>query len=203
VAEVAGVAGVAVEQLAVDDDAAADARRHRQHAVVVDPLRGALPPLGERQRLAVEIAVHAQPAELAEPGAQGELAPRRDVHRRHRLAVARDGPGRSDADADDAHLVAIGGVELLLDDAGEVLEVGVGSDVGFDEDDRAIEQLAARRHETSGELRAADVDPEHDGRQLARRRERFGGVTDEVVGRVRRRGVDGIHGKKRPAMVRP
>ena len=46
-----------VEQLAVEHDPAADARRHGQHAVVVEALGRALPALGQGQRLAVELAV--------------------------------------------------------------------------------------------------------------------------------------------------
>ena len=66
-----------------------------------------------------------------------------------------------------AHVVALGGVELLLDDAGERLEVGLRADVLVDEHDGAVEQLAARRDQAGGELGAADVDGEHDRRQLA------------------------------------
>ena len=73
--------------------------RHGQHAVVVVTLGRALPALGEGERLAVELAVHPRAGELADPGAQRELPPRRDVDRRHRLAVAGDRPGRPDADA--------------------------------------------------------------------------------------------------------
>ena len=145
VADVAGVGRRAVEQLAVEHDAAADAGRDRQHAVVVVALGRALPALGQGQRLAVEVAVDAGAGELLEPGAQRELPPGRDVDRRHRLAVAGDRSGRADADAGDAHLVALGGLELLLDDAGERLEVGLRADVLVDEDDGAVEQLAAHR----------------------------------------------------------
>ena len=44
--------------------------------------------------------------------------------------------------------MALGGVELLLDDAGQRLEVGLGPDVVVDEHDGAVEQLATRRDET-------------------------------------------------------
>src|SRR5262249_7865710 len=100
--------------------------------------------LGEGQRLAVELAVDAVPGQLAEPPAQREAAPGRDVDGRDGLAVAGDRAGRPDTDAHDADLVAIGGVELLLDDAGERREVGLGSGVLVDEDDGAVDQLAAR-----------------------------------------------------------
>ena len=65
VPDVAGVGRRAVEQLAVEDDAAADPRRHGQHAVVVVTLGRALPALGEGERLAVELAVHTGAGELA------------------------------------------------------------------------------------------------------------------------------------------
>ena len=90
VADVAGVGRRAVEQLAVEHDAAADRRRHGDHAVVVVTLGRAHPALGQRQRLAVEVAVHPLGRQLAQPLAERELAPRREVDGRHRLAVGRD-----------------------------------------------------------------------------------------------------------------
>ena len=82
----------------------------------------------------------------------------------------------------------LGGVELLLDDPGERLEVGLGTDVLVDEHDGAVEQLAARRDQAGGELGAADVDGEHDRRQLAGAardlgRRRIGRRVGDVVGR--------------------
>ena len=77
VADVAGVGRRAVEQLAVEDDAAADAGRHAHHAVVVVALGGAHPALGEGQRLAVEVAVHPLRRQLAQSLAERELPPRR------------------------------------------------------------------------------------------------------------------------------
>ena len=174
VPQVPGVGGGPVEQLAVEDDPPADAGRDRQHAVVVVALGGALPPLGERQRLAVEVAVDAGAGQLLEPGAQRELPPRRDVDGRDGRAVAGDRPGRPDPDAGDAHLVALGGVELLLDDPGQRLEVGLRPDVLVDQDDGAVEQVAAHRDEAGGELGAADVDGEHGRWQPLRRRRRDG-----------------------------
>ena len=84
--DVAGVAVVAVEQSAIEDDAAADAGRH-DHADEVRHAAGpALPCLTERKRLRVIVDVHGQAGVLSESGAKRKVSPDGDVDRRHRLA---------------------------------------------------------------------------------------------------------------------
>ena len=74
VTDVAGVAGRTVEQLAVEHDAAADAGRHDHRQEVGVALRRAEPPLGEGQRLGVEVAVHVDSRSPRQPLAQRERA---------------------------------------------------------------------------------------------------------------------------------
>ena len=68
VADVAGVAVGAVEQPAVEHDAAADAGRHDHGEEVRHARGGAAPALAERQRLGVVVDVHRQ-AGSARPAA--------------------------------------------------------------------------------------------------------------------------------------
>ena len=147
-----------------------------------DAHRRALPALGQRQRLAVEVAVHAVPGERADPFAEREAAPGRDVDRRHRLAVAGDRTGRADADGGDAHPVAVGGLQLLVDDPGQLREVGLGADVVVDEHDGPVDELALGTDQSGGELGAADVDGQDDLGQLRRRRHRRRRVGHLVAG---------------------
>ena len=173
VPDVAGVGRRAVEQLAVEHDAAADAGRHRQHAVVVVALGRALPALGEGQRLAVEVAVHAGAGRARASRARSGNSRQAGMLTGETVSQWRViGPAEPTPTHGHAHLVAVGGVELLLDDAGQRLEVGLRTDVLVDEHDGAVEQLAARRDQPGGELGAADVDGQHDRRQPPRRRHR-------------------------------
>ena len=97
------------------------------------------------------------------------------------------GPAEPTPTHGDAHAVALGGVELLLDDAGERLEVGLGPDVLVDEHDGAVEQLAAR----STISPAANLVPPMSTASTTGGSRRGGGVgavvvgVGSVVGRVR------------------
>ena len=81
VADVTGVAGRPVEQLAVDHEAATDAGRHGHGAEARHVAGGAEPPLRQRQRLGIEISVHRKTGQVAKVLAQGKRPPRRDVDR--------------------------------------------------------------------------------------------------------------------------
>jgi hypothetical protein len=67
VADMARVAVGAVEQPAVEHDAATDAGRHDHAEVVVAPGRGADPAFAERERLRVVVDEGRQPDQLGEP----------------------------------------------------------------------------------------------------------------------------------------
>ena len=161
VADVAGVPGRPVEQLAVDDDPTADAGRHGERAERRQALGRAEPTLGQRQGLGVEIAVHRELEHLAQVLAQRERPPGRDVHRRHGRALALDRSGATDADRrDDDAVVLLDLLELLAHDPDERGEVRLRTDVALDRHERAVEQFAPQRHQPGRELRAADVDGE-------------------------------------------
>ena len=72
VADVAGVAVGAVEQAAVEHDAAADAGRHDHPDVVARARRRADPTLAERERLGVVVD------ERRQAGVRGEPRPQRE-----------------------------------------------------------------------------------------------------------------------------
>ena len=160
----------AIEQLAVEDDAPADSGRHDDHAVVVVPLGRPHPALGERQRLAVEIAVHTIGGRFrSRYRKEWKLPPRRDRCGRHGFAVGGDRTGASDSDGGDAKIVAIGELHLLLDDRGEIVEVRFRPDVRLDGCQRAVDELALGRDQPGFELcSTADVDRQDGGRQLPR-----------------------------------
>ena len=124
-------------------------------------LRRAEPTLGQGQGLGVEVAVHRELEHLAQVLAQRERPPRRDAHRGDGHALAVDGSGAPDPDRrDDDTVVLLDLVELLAHDPDERREVRLRTDVTLDRHERAVEQLAAHRHQPGRELRAADVDGE-------------------------------------------
>ena len=92
VSHVAGIAGRALEQRTVQDDSAADARRHDHRQVVALPDGRAEPALAERQGLRVHVAVDLEPEHVLQPIAQRELAPGHQIEGRDRLDVAVIGP---------------------------------------------------------------------------------------------------------------
>ncbi len=81
VADVAGVAGRAVEQATVDDDPPADSRRHDHADVIGLPRRGPEPSLGDGKRLGVVVHHGVEAGVLGDAAPQRELAPLGDVER--------------------------------------------------------------------------------------------------------------------------
>ena len=101
-ADVAGIAGRAVEQTAVDDDPAAHSGGHDHPDVVGLPRGGAEPSLGDSERLGVVVHDRPEAGVLGDAPPERELAPLRDVQRRYRFATGRHGPAAPDSTRDHA-----------------------------------------------------------------------------------------------------
>ena len=156
VADVAGVAVVAVEEPAVEDDAAADAGRHDHREVVALALarRRASPRRGRApwRRCRRGRAGRARPTSRAR---SGKPAPAGDVERRHRLAARVIGPPHPTPQATSSPRAHLGDrVEQRREDRPRRRPSGVGRSARASSSPSAVDD--AGRH-----LRAADVDREH------------------------------------------
>jgi hypothetical protein len=164
VSDVARVAEPAIEQPAVEHDAAAHTRRHDHGDVVVVAGRGADPPFAERQRLCIVVHERRQARQRLEPRPQGEGPPPGDVQRRHLLAAGAHrppAPGAADHDAvpgshrrgDLPHHAR----QVVPEHFGLVRARG-----GRGRAHRSIQQGAVEGNEAGGHLGAADVDGERE-----------------------------------------
>ena len=113
VADVTGVARVAIDEFSIDHDAAADTRRHGHRAEVADPDGSPEPPLSESERLRVEIAEDAKTGQLLEVTLQREPVPGGDVDRGDRRAVRLDRTRASDPDRQHLSTMVFAGADQL------------------------------------------------------------------------------------------
>ncbi len=162
-ADVPGVARGAVEQLAVQHDAATHPGRHHHRHEVRRALRGAEPALGQCQRLRVEVAEHGQAEAVDEVLTQREAAPRRGVQRRDGVDIAFQRTRRTHADHERPEMMVLGGpLDHVVHDVGERVEQLHVVEGVVDRYLGAIDQLATGCHQPGSHLGAADVDRHDD-----------------------------------------
>ena len=152
VTDVPRVAGVAVEQPAVEDDPAADTGRHDHPDEVPGAPRRAAPALTERERLGVVVDPNRKVGTSCQPGTKGEGAPCGNVERRHVLTVRIHRAAATDADP--RHTRAVERVDELDQRAEQHFGVALARRGCVDpRGERAVVV-----HQTCRQLGAADVD---------------------------------------------
>ena len=162
VADLAGLTRLAVEEVTVEYDGAGDAARHGDREEVRMALRCTEPPLGECQRLGVEVAVHGESRQFLQTTPQGEVTPRRSADRRHQVEVAGDQATAADADPDNSCMMSIGDLrDEIRHHTGECGVVRLRSDVDLDRRRSSIDEDTSRRHQARLETVSADVDGEN------------------------------------------
>ena len=145
----------AVEQAAIQHDAAADARRHDHRDEVPLAACGAQPALGQGEGLGVVVDVDRDTQRVDQPGTQREVPPPWDVQRRHGLAPARHRPATPDtAGPGVVTPYLFDGAEHRCQDhlRGRVHGGGAGS---------ATHEAAVERHHGGRDLGAPDVNSQH------------------------------------------
>ena len=160
--DMAGITTVAVEHLPVDHKRPTHAGRYRHHAEIPDASARTQPPLSDRESLGVEIAVHINTGQLVQMSAQWEAFPRRDIHGRHRCAVAFNRAGASHADGHRVGvMLAARSLELLPDQRRQGREMRLRSHIMVDLAPASVEKFAALTNKADLKFRGADINGAH------------------------------------------
>ena len=160
-ADVTGIAGRTFQQAAIDHDATADPGAHHHAEKVRFTLGRAEPSFGERKCLRIEISEHRHAHHLFDFGSERKVLPCRDVDRRDPFAIRLDRACRADSGHDDMTVVSLGSSsDLPIDEQLQAVEKARRILVRVGSDHVAIEKFTATRHDTDGDLAAADIDCE-------------------------------------------
>ncbi len=152
-AELAGGAARTPVQLAVRDDAAADAGAQGEHDHLARAAAGAVAKLGEAGHVGVVVDHDRHAVALAEQIAQGHVA-QRQVGRQHDAAGAKvDHRRRADAERVDRAVLGHGLVEATV----QVVEAGTGR-LGGGGAARAGQDAEGIVDQPDGELGSAEID---------------------------------------------
>ncbi|GAB49486.1 hypothetical protein MOPEL_130_00930 [Mobilicoccus pelagius NBRC 104925] len=149
----------APHEVALGDDATADARADREEDEVLDVTGGAVDELAPRRRVRVVLEDDRQPDEIGESCTERFVTPGDVRGEQHPFAGTVEEPG--DRDADGGHVVAVDEfpreVRRRSDDPLGVLRRGLPPGTG--------EDLPARRDEGAEDLRPADVEADGGARR--------------------------------------
>lgn len=157
--DVARIAAFAIEQLAVQNDAATHAGRHNHCEEVVVTARRTLPPLTQGESLRIAVAEHRKPGEIPQTRRKRKITPTGDVERRDALDVRFVGARSPHADRDRMRTVlAARANQHLRHESGEIFEECLVGLCGIDAAARAVDDRPVGGDKTCGELRAPDVD---------------------------------------------